>query len=445
MSFPAIGATAVFVAGLFAAAPAMAAEDHSHHQHQQQAAQQGAEKPAAVQVKYGDTVLTDQDGRKLKLKSEVFGDKLVVMDFAYTNCTTICPVLTQLLVKVQDQLGARQGKDVALVTISVDPARDTPGRMKEYAAKHGVKPGWAWLTGPTGTVNEVLKGFSAYAPNFEDHPPLVLVGDPKTGEWTRFFGFSDPKDIVAKVERADPRPPRPQALREMAMKLHGIILAGLLGLAVASAQSADDQKGHEGHAGHAAPPAADTPAVTPLANPVKKRDPQAYFTDRPLIDQNGTTRRFYSDVLKGRLIVMNTIFTNCKDACPLITEQMTRVRAALGDSFGKDVYFVSISTDPERDSPQAMKKFAQKNKADVPGWIWLTGKKADIEHILKKLGQWSADVESHSTQLIAWNFNTDKGRKMMPNVPPESIAAQIKLLASDESLLPGLGSAPKAN
>ncbi len=86
-----------------------------------------------------------------------------------------------------------------------------------------------------------------------------------------------------------------------------------------------------------------------------------------------------------------------------------------------------------------MKKFAQKHKADVPGWIWLTGKKEDIEHILKKLGQWSPDVEAHSTQLIAWNFNTDKGRKMLPNVPPESIAAQIKLLASDESLLPGLG------
>jgi cytochrome oxidase Cu insertion factor (SCO1/SenC/PrrC family) len=229
------------------------------------------------------------------------------------------------------------------------------------------------------------------------------------------------------------------------MNLNGIILAGLLGLAPIPALAADDHAGHEGHT-HGAAPAANAPASTPLANPAKKRDPQAYFTDRQLIDQNGVKQRFYSDVLKGRLVVMNTIFTNCADACPLITEQMTRVRAALGDSFGKDVYFVSISSDPERDSPQAMKKFAQKHKADVPGWVWLTGRKDDIEHILKKLGQWSKDVESHSTQLIAWNFNTDKGRKMMPNVAPEMIAAQIKLLASDDGLpLPALGNVPKAN
>lgn len=177
-----------------------AAEDHSHHQHQQQAASAGAEKPTSVQVKYGDTLLTDQNGKRVKLASEVFGDRLVVLDFAYTSCTTICPVLSALLAKVQTQLGERVGKEVKLVTITVDPARDTPARLKEYAAKYGAKPGWSWLTGPVGTVSEVLKGFGAYSPNFEDHPPLVLVGDAASGNWTRFFGFSDPKDIVAKVD-----------------------------------------------------------------------------------------------------------------------------------------------------------------------------------------------------------------------------------------------------
>lgn len=188
-------------AALALAPAARAAEDHSHHHHQHQQQKPAAqEKPSSVQVKYGDTVLVTQDGRKLKLKSEVFGDRLVVMDFAYTTCTTVCPVLTAVLSKVQDGLGDRAGKEVQLVTITVDPARDTPARLKEYAAKHGAKAGWLWLTGPIGTVNEVLKGFGAYAPNFEDHPPMILVGDPVSGQWTRFFGFSDPKDILAKVE-----------------------------------------------------------------------------------------------------------------------------------------------------------------------------------------------------------------------------------------------------
>ncbi len=201
MSFPAVGATAVVVAGLFAAAPALAAEDHSHHQHHQQAAQKGAEKPTAVQVKYDDTVLVDQEGRKLKLKSEVFGDKLVVMDFAFTNCTTICPVLTALTGQGAGPTRRAPGQGRGAGDDTRWTRRGTPrASMKEYGAKYGAKPGWAWLTGPTGTVNEVLKGFGAYAPNFEDHPPVVLVGDPKTNNWTRFFGFADPKDIVAKVD-----------------------------------------------------------------------------------------------------------------------------------------------------------------------------------------------------------------------------------------------------
>jgi len=189
---------ALLVSALVLSSSVAAAEDHSHHHPPPQ--QQAAEKPAAVQVKYADTALLDQSGKQVRLGSDVFGDKLVVIDFAYTSCTTVCPVLTALLAQVQTQLGERVGKEVQLVTITVDPARDTPARLTEYAAKHGVKPGWTWLTGPTGTVNDVLKGFGAYAPNFEDHPPLVLVGDARSGNWTRFFGFSDPKDIVAKVD-----------------------------------------------------------------------------------------------------------------------------------------------------------------------------------------------------------------------------------------------------
>ncbi|HET9699689.1 MAG TPA: SCO family protein [Burkholderiales bacterium] len=196
---PTILASLAAAAALVLAPAARAADDHSHHHHHEQkpAAQ---EKPSSVQVKYDDTVLVTQDGKKLKLKSEVFGNRIVVLDFAYTTCTTVCPVLSAVLAKVQDQLGDKSGKEVQLVTITVDPARDTPARLKQYASKHGAKAGWLWLTGPTGTVNEVLKGFNAYAPNFEDHPAMILVGDPVSGSWTRFYGFSDPKDIMAKVE-----------------------------------------------------------------------------------------------------------------------------------------------------------------------------------------------------------------------------------------------------
>jgi protein SCO1 len=178
--------------------PVGAAEDHSRHANH--ASQAGSAKPSTVKVRFDDSVLTDQAGRAVKLKSDVIADRIVVLDFVYTTCTTVCPVLTALLANVQSQLdeGARQ--DVRLVSITVDPARDTPARLQEYAQRHGVKPGWFWLTGPTGRINEVLKGFGAYTPSFEDHPPLVLVGDARSGQWTRFYGFADPKAVLAKVD-----------------------------------------------------------------------------------------------------------------------------------------------------------------------------------------------------------------------------------------------------
>ena len=222
--------------------------------------------------------------------------------------------------------------------------------------------------------------------------------------------------------------------------MKAVIVLSALALAAFGAAAHEE---HEGHSAAQGKPAADAPAAVPLAKP--KRDPQAYFTDRELLTQDGTKVRFYSDVLKGRMVVMNVIYTNCKDACPLITEQMNQVRAQLGDSFGKEIQFVTISSDPQRDSPQALKKFAQKHHADVPGWTFLTGKKENVDHILKKLGQFSEEVESHSTQLIAWNFKTDKGKKMLPNIAPEMIAAQLKMLSSNDMLELPLPALPRPN
>ena len=189
---------------------------------------------------------------------------------------------------------------------------------------------------------------------------------------------------------------------------------------------------HDG-AKHGAGSAAAS-AVAPVARPA--RNPQAYFTDRELLTQDGRKVRFYSDLLKGRTVVINTIYTTCKDACPLITAQLVAVRNKLAAGFGKDIVFVSVTSDPENDTPQALKKFAAKLGADVPGWTFLTGAKGDVDHILKKLGQWSENIEGHSTQLVVWNFNADRGRKMLPNLPPELIAAQIGLVADGDSNVP---------
>ena len=146
-----------------------------------------------------DRPLLTQDGEEVLFVSDVIGDNIVVMDFVYTTCTTICPVLSALFTQVQGKLGDQVGDDVMLVSMSVDPVRDTPQRLKAYSAKHRAGDGWLWLTGAKPVVDEVLVGVGAYTTNFEDHPTMVLIGDGRTGEWKRLFGFPNPDRIVQVV------------------------------------------------------------------------------------------------------------------------------------------------------------------------------------------------------------------------------------------------------
>jgi protein SCO1 len=188
---------------------------HVHAQHGAHAAAQPLPlTPHATELKLADARLIDQHGAARDFRNEVVGKKIVVIDFVYTSCTTVCPVMSALFAQVQVRLGARAGSDVTLVSMSVDPVRDTPARLKEYSARYEAGPGWTWLTGKKQAVDEVLKSLGAYTPNFEDHPALVLVGDGASGKWTRYYGFPDPEQIVAKVGELGSARTRPIAARE---------------------------------------------------------------------------------------------------------------------------------------------------------------------------------------------------------------------------------------
>jgi protein SCO1 len=186
------------------------------------------------------------------------------------------------------------------------------------------------------------------------------------------------------------------------------------------------------HTGSAAgQPAAAASAVRPSAGMATgTRDPRAYFTDAGLINQDGRKLRFYSDVLKGRTVVLNVTYTNCTEACPLITQQMVQVRNELGDAFGKKVSFVTLTSDPARDTPQALKAFAQKQSADLAGWSFLTGAKSDVDVILKRLGVFSENVEEHATVLYIMDVDAKRMRRMLPNLPPKAIAEAARIIAA---------------
>lgn len=195
------------LAALLAAAPVAAEEEKPCPSHQGGGRTAAAPGPApgeaaapSARVELADVELLDQDGAKVRFVDLVAGDRIVVMDFIFTTCTTVCPVLSAIMAKIQDRLGERNGKEVVLVSVSVDPARDTPARMKAFAARFKARPGWAWLTGPKGDLEDVLKGMGAYTASFADHPPMILVGDGKAGTWQRFNGFPKVDQILARVD-----------------------------------------------------------------------------------------------------------------------------------------------------------------------------------------------------------------------------------------------------
>jgi len=155
---------------------------------------------AAVEVDVHDVELLDQDGKKLRFKSDVVGDRIVAIDTFYTDCGLICPILSAIFADMQKKLGDRLGTEVTLVSLSVDPTTDIPARLKEYADNWKAKPGWVFLTGEDPNMTRVLQGLGLYAPNFTNHPAAFLVGDGKTGAWTRYYGFPSPKKLLEKID-----------------------------------------------------------------------------------------------------------------------------------------------------------------------------------------------------------------------------------------------------
>jgi protein SCO1/2 len=156
-----------------------------------------------------------------------------------------------------------------------------------------------------------------------------------------------------------------------------------------------------------------------------------YFTDTEVIDQNGKKMRFYSDVLKGRVVLISFIFTNCEYACPMQAQKLKQVRAAMVPAIKDDVWFVTLSVDPERDTPEAMKKFAERQGVDESRWIFLTGDKQNLEFLVKRLGQYTPDIESHTTLMLAGNTITRHWTRVLPMVPPDGIAQQMRALVEE--------------
>jgi protein SCO1/2 len=167
--------------------------DHSHMS-------KNEEESAAAAKYFTDVELLDQDGKKVRFYSDVLKGKTVVVNAFFTSCTSVCPPMNRNMEKIQEVLGDRVGRDVFLVSITVDPEVDTPTRLKEYAQKFHARKGWVFLTGKKENLDWALYKLGQYVEQKDDHKTIFIIGNEPTGLWKKAFGMANVAELVQVVE-----------------------------------------------------------------------------------------------------------------------------------------------------------------------------------------------------------------------------------------------------
>jgi protein SCO1/2 len=176
-----------------------------HAAHRAMMAAGGDDKVADIEggLTIPDVAVRTQDGETKSFYSDLVAGRTVAMNFVFTTCTTICPPMGANFGRLQDELGERLGRDVHLISVSVDPTTDTPQRLKAWAAKFGARPGWTLVTGDQEEIERLLKSLQVFNADIADHAPVVLIGNDRRGEWTRAWGLAGPEKLAGIVARVD--------------------------------------------------------------------------------------------------------------------------------------------------------------------------------------------------------------------------------------------------
>src|SRR5271166_1360918 len=285
-----------------------------------------------------DVVLVNQFGEKVHFVRDLVKDHVVAINTIFTTCTTICLPLGANFAKLSTLLQEGSGHDARLISISVDPATDTPERLRKWSTQFGPSRNWTLLTGPKPDVDRLLKSLSLFNPDIKNHSPVVILGNGITGEWSRGDGLTHPERLATALAKVT--------------------------------QSAD--------------------------RTIAARN---YFGDTPVVDQDGRELRFYSDLLMGKIVVINSFFTTCEQSCPRMAGTLVELQRRLGGRMGTDVRIISITVDPEHEAPAKLKAYSSKLAAK-PGWVFLTGTKPNVGAILRKLGQYVDDKQDHLSVFL---------------------------------------------
>jgi len=170
------------------------------------AQQQKPPKPGRIEmplmsVEIPDIPLRDQNGKNVRLYSDLVKNKVVLVHFFFTRCSDICPMQSRALTKLKTRLGARLGRDVFIVSISKDPLNDTPEELNKWAKLFGVGPGWTLATGDLPVIKKILWDFTGDEVGPGGHESQVYIGNDRTGVWTSTDGLLLTDELVQTLDK----------------------------------------------------------------------------------------------------------------------------------------------------------------------------------------------------------------------------------------------------
>ena len=345
------------------------------------AAQEEPSRPPSIP----DTPVVDQHGRPLRFYSDLVKGNLVAINFLFTTCKGVCPPMGATFGKLAKD--AKPGS-VRLISVSVDPLTDTPQKLATWAETFGSSPNWTLVTGKKRDIDGLLRALGSFSADKINHSQLILLGDESTGTWKWINGLSSVDTI----------------------------------------RSALDSVRGAGARGETSP---DSAALR-------------YFTDVTLVNQHGGPMRLYSDLLRGKVVVIHAFFASCKNTCPLMMSTYQKLQEHLGERLGRDVHLISITVDPENDRWELLKDYAGRVDAR-PGWYLLSGSRADVGAALGKLGLSTARPEGHSNVFIIGNEPTRLWKKVQGLAPADQIIEILDGVLADAGERAGRGPMPPSS
>ncbi|MGZ4840707.1 MAG: SCO family protein [Candidatus Angelobacter sp.] len=159
----------------------------------------GQDQSAPVALSVPDIEVVNQDGRHVRFNSQVVDGRIAIVTGFFTTCSSMCPITQEKLAQVARQLGPRLGKDVVIVSVSVDAENDTPARMKNWGEKFHIGPGWTLVSGNRAEVDTLLKSLGLFVPLPQRHQSALMVGSTASG-WVRVSSWTSSEKLVKLVE-----------------------------------------------------------------------------------------------------------------------------------------------------------------------------------------------------------------------------------------------------